>query len=103
MSMPARDTESYRIDFITAKLSTTPDSIMSHRRSKLLRKSECTVLDVIACEEVALALNLFKDVSAVLSCLIFDDMTNRLLESLFHYFYAQTFTFLLDQVREATL
>jgi hypothetical protein len=35
ISMPASETESYRIDFITAKLSTTPDSIMSHRRSKL--------------------------------------------------------------------
>ena len=88
MSMPARDTESYRIDFITAKLSTTPDSIMSQRRSKLLRKTESTVLDVIAGEEVALALNLFKDLSAVLSCLVFDDMTNRLFESLFHDFHA---------------
>ena len=79
ISMPASETESYRIDFITAKLSTTPDSIMSQRRSKLLRKSDNTILDVIACEEVSLALNLFKDVSAVLPCLIFDDATNRLL------------------------
>lgn len=60
---------------------------MSQRRSKVLIKSENTILDVIACEEVSLALNLLKDVSAVLSCLIFDDTTNGLLESLFHDFH----------------
>ena len=76
---------------------------MSQRRSKVLIKSENTILDVIACEEVSLALNLLKDVSAVLSCLIFDDTTNGLLKSLFHDFHSQTFTFFLNQVRKSTL